>query len=153
MITKLKAFFEQALAAEQEVDIKYQLRLATAALLVEMMNQDHEVRAEEEEAVTQALMDKFGLSAEETSKLFELAREETRNAADLYQFTSVINQHFEQDKKIKVIEMLWQVAYADLHLDSFEEHMIRRVADLLYVSHKDFIQAKHRVQEQTLPRI
>ena len=81
--------------------------------------------------------------------LFILASEEARQSVDLYQFTSLIREHFSQEKKIKTIECLWTIAYADNHLDAHEEHLIRRIADLLYVTHQDFINAKHRVLKET----
>jgi len=65
----------------------------------------------------------------------------------LYQFTGLINQHFTPEQKVRVVEMLWQVAYADGHLDPYEEALVRKIADLIHVPHRQFIQAKHRVAE------
>ena len=69
-------------------------------------------------------------------------------ATDYHQFTSLIAKNFDQAQKIKVIEYLWMIAYSDYQLDKHEEHMVRRIADLIYVPHKEFLQAKHRVQRQ-----
>jgi len=76
-----------------------------------------------------------------------LAHEEAKEAVDLYQFTRLMNKHFSVDKKIKVIEYLWAIAYADNHLDAHEEHIVRRVADFLYITHQDFIKTKHKALE------
>lgn len=147
MLKTIKQFFEQNLSPDQVQDPEHQLKLATAALLIEMMQQDGKTTDNEIEAVKTALQRKFELTPEETEQLFELAREETRQAADFFQFTRLINDHFPADRKIKVVEYLWSIAYADNHLDSHEEHMIRRIADLLYVSHKDMMKTKHKIQE------
>lgn len=147
MLNAIKQFFDQNLTAEQDVDPERQLKLATAALLIEMMQQDGETTDDEVHAVKAALQRKFALSETETEDLFELAKEEARQAADFYQFTRLINDQFPVEKKIKVVEYLWTIAYADEELDAHEEHMIRRIADLLYVSHKDMLKAKHKVQE------
>ena len=135
------------MSLETEVDIEHRLKLATAALMIEIMKQDGETKNEEVDAVKQALQIKFELTKAEIDELFTLASEEARQSVDLYQFTSLIREHFSTEKKIKVVEYLWTVAYADNHLDAHEEHLIRRIADLLYVTHQDFMKAKHKVQE------
>lgn len=147
MLNKIKQFFEENISPDNQEDIEHRLKLATGALLIEIMQQDGETKDEEVEAIKHALKTKFELSASETNALFVLAHEEAKEAVDLYQFTSLINKHFSVDKKIKVVEYLWVIAYADNHLDAHEEHIVRRVADLLYITHQDFIKAKHRVLE------
>ena len=148
MLDAIKNFFEENIASETAEDIDQQLRLATAALLLEMMHQDHKVREEERQAVRDALQEWFGLTREKTVELIELAQNEASNATDYYQFTSLIAREYSLEDKIKVIEYLWKIAYADTHLDPLEEHMIRRIADLLYVPHREFIRTKHRVQRK-----
>ena len=135
------------MSLETELDVEHRLKLATAALMIEIMKQDGETKSEETEAVKQALQAKFELTKTEIDDLFTLASEEAKQSVDLYQFTSLIREHFSQEKKIKTIEYLWTVAYADNHLDAHEEHLIRRISDLLYVTHQDFIKAKHKAQE------
>jgi len=147
MLNAIKQFFEQNMSLETEVDIEHRLKLATAALMIEIMKQDGETKNEEVEAVKQALQTKFKLTKTEIDELFALANEEASQSVDLYQFTSLIREHFSSEKKIKTIEYLWTVAYADNHLDAHEEHLIRRIADLLYVSHQDFMKTKHKVLE------
>ena len=148
MLKTIKQFFEKNISLDTEVDIEHRLKLATAALMIEIMGQDGETKNEEIEAVKQSLQTKFELTETEMDELFILASEEARLSVDLYQFTSLIHQNFTQDKKIKIIEYLWTVAYADNHLDAHEEHLIRRISDLLYVTHQDFIKMKHKVQEK-----
>jgi len=149
MLNAIKKFFEQNMSAEIASDTQeHQLKLATAALLIEMMNQDEKVLEAEKQTVRKVLKDNFRLNDEETDELCQLAEQEMHNAAGYYQFTRLIAEHYSQQQKIQVIELLWQVAYADDHLDAYEEHMVRRIADLIYVPHKDFIQAKLRVTRQ-----
>ena len=136
------------MSLETKEDIEHRLKLATAALMIEIMKQDGETKNEEVDSVKKALQTKFELTKTEIDELFTLASEEARQSVDLYQFTSLIREHFSQEKKIKTIEYLWTVAYADNHLDPHEEHLIRRIADLLYVTHQDFMKAKHKVQEK-----
>lgn len=147
MLAGIRSFFEKNFSAIAETaDSNHRLKLATAALLIEMMQQDDESHDSEHQAIIKALKQKFDLSDTETAELIAMAHEEARLATDYHQFTSLIAREFSQSQKIRVIEYLWMVAYADGHLDAYEEHMVRRIADLIYVSHGDFIQAKHRVQ-------
>lgn len=148
MLKAIKQFFEESISPETQDDIEHRLKLATAALFIEMMQQDGENTSEEQNAVKKVLQAKFALTETETDEIFALAHEEARQAVDFYQFTSLIHQHFSMGKKIKILEYLWTIAYADNHLDAHEEHMVRRIADLLYVPHQDFMKAKHKVLEK-----
>jgi uncharacterized tellurite resistance protein B-like protein len=147
MLKAIKQFFEESIAPDTQDDIEHRLKLATAALFIEMMQQDGNKKYEEENAVKKVLQAKFALTDTEADEIIELAHEEARQAVDFYQFTSLIHQHFPMEKKIKILEYLWTIAYADNHLDAHEEHMIRRIAELLYVPHKDFIKTRHKVLE------
>ena len=145
MLQKIKSFFEDKLAVKDERDIEHQLRLATDALMIEMMLDDGEVHEMEEKILIKNLKSTFKLEDNETLELFNLAHAEVKEAVDYHQFTTLIAKNFTQDQKIKVIENLWAIAYTDEDLDQFEELMVRRIADLIYVTHSEFMQAKHRV--------
>ncbi len=148
MLNIIKNFFEQKLSPNEPDDTDHQLKLATAALFVEMMQQDHRVNEEERQAVKESLRKKFDLSDNETNELFNLAEQEANDAVDYFQFTSLIARQYTQQQKIKIIEYLWSIAYADSHLDPHEEHMVRRIADLIYVPHKDLIRTKHKIENK-----
>jgi len=150
MLTAIKHFFEQNLYVEKDQPLDQQLRLATAALMIEMMNQDDRVQPSELDTVKRTLKNRYDLDEQEAESLFELATEAARNSTDYYQFTSLIKDNYSLEQKVQVVEFLWGVAYADGKLDTYEEHMVRRIAELLYVPHKDFIQAKHRVLDELL---
>ncbi len=126
------------------------LQLATAALLFEMLRADADEHPEERDILERALQASFMLSDSETQELARLAEREAAESVSLYQFTGLINKHFSPDDKVRVVEMLWQVAYADGRLDRYEEALVRKIAELIHVPHRQFIQAKHRVM-QTLP--
>lgn len=147
MIRTVKLFFEQFIQRDPvgSSDSSHGVRLATAALLVEMVGADYQQRQEEEQAVRSILQRDLQLTSDEAQQLFDLAVKEADSAACLHEFTQLINRSYSMDEKIMVVEMLWRVALADMELDKYEEHLVRKVADLLYVSHKDFIKAKHRV--------
>lgn len=123
------------------------VRLATAALLIEMTRADFDCNGHERSAVESALRNQFGLSEQETRELASLAEQEAQEAVSLYQFTGLINQHFSPEDKLQVVENLWWVALADGVLDKYEEALVRKVSELIYVPHRAFIQAKHRVQQ------
>ena len=150
MLKKIQAFFETHFSLDETSDasVEHQLNLAAAALLIEMSFQDDEVHEKEKTAVKQVMSKQLELSENEISELYTLAEEEKHQATDYHQFTSLITQHYTQPQKINLIESLWKVAYADNVLDKHEEHMVRRISDLIHVSHKDFLQAKHRVEQQ-----
>lgn len=123
------------------------LQLATAALLFEMLRADNEEHPDERRALERALATCFDLSEAQTRELARLADREASDSVSLYQFTGLINAHFTPEQKVQVVEMLWQVAYADGQLDPYEEALVRKIADLIHVPHRDFIRAKHRVTE------
>jgi uncharacterized tellurite resistance protein B-like protein len=150
MLSAIRNFFERHVAErhdEPPADAEHRARVAAAALLVEVVRGDDHFSAEERAAVLSSVERKFGLTGEESAQLLSLAEAEASGAHDFYQFTSRINASFPQERKLRLVEELWQVAYADATLHRHEEHLIRRVADLLHVPHSDFIRAKLRVQD------
>lgn len=123
------------------------LQIATAALLLEMMRMDDELRDEERQAIAHTLQVQFRLAPAQIETLMALAEQEAREANDYYQFTSLINQHCDQSQKVRIIENLWHVAMIDGHLDAHELHLMRKLADLLYIGHADYVSAKQRARE------
>jgi len=148
MIEHFKQFFEKHLSppADNETVEQDRLHLATAALLVEMTRADGEVRADEQAAVARAIRKAFDIGEEKTAELIRLAELEVADATCYHQFTSLINKNFSKAQKVQVVEMLWEVAYADAEMEKYEEHLLRRLSDLLYVPHHEFIQSKLRVR-------
>lgn len=147
MLRAIQEFFQSRIEPDvQAGPDEHGLHLATAALLFEMLRADDSEHPDERAALERVLQDRFSLATEETRELASLADREATESVSLHQFTGLINDHFTPEQKVQVVEMLWQVAYADASLDAYEEALVRKIADLIYVPHRDFIQAKHRVQ-------
>lgn len=148
MITKLKSFLETFLPDNATGDNPQTLlSLASAALMVEVLISDYERKPEEDETLLSVLKKSFSLDQATALALFERAEKAQHEATDYFRFTSQINDLCSPNEKTTLIENLWRVAYADGELHHYEEHVIRRIADLIYVSHTDFITAKLRVVE------
>lgn len=147
MANCFKAFFDKYLAPTAPAyDSGERLRLATAALLAEVMRMDSEIKDEERSVIEASLRGSFSLSAEQAAELTVVAEQSGREAHDYYQFTSAINRSFDLAQRIALVENLWRVAYADEQLSRYEDHLIRKISDLLYVPHRDFIAAKMRAR-------
>jgi uncharacterized tellurite resistance protein B-like protein len=150
MLRALKDLFDTISAPVDAVPAasEHLLHLATAVLLVEVMRADPQLGTQERLAVVAALRKTFVLEDDELDRLVELAEETARTSSDFHQFTSVINDRFDQPQKARVVEYMWQVAYADGHLDAHENHLISKVAGLLHVPHGEYIAAKLRAREK-----
>jgi uncharacterized tellurite resistance protein B-like protein len=120
------------------------LDLALAALLVEIVRADHEIEPGERQQVLESITRLTNLPAEARQELLASAELEIERSHDLFQFTSQINRAWSHEDKLRLVEQLWRVARADEVVHKYEEHLIRRIADLLHVSHSDFIAAKLR---------
>jgi uncharacterized tellurite resistance protein B-like protein len=150
MLPALRKFFDQRIAArpdEPAAQAEDRARLAAAALLVEVVRSDDSFSPDERGAVIDSVQRKFAIEPAAARELVDLAEAEASEAHDTYQFTSRINAGFSADQKRRLVEELWRVAYSDAVLHRHEEHLIRRVADLLHVPHSEFIRSKLRVLE------
>ncbi|MBX2807405.1 MAG: TerB family tellurite resistance protein [Cellvibrionaceae bacterium] len=142
-----KLFGAPKTAATNTALNRQQLHLATAALLVEVATIDQNIDDRELVQLQQRLVTQCQLSAEDVSALIEDARRSSTQSASLYEFTRCINDYCSYQEKLQLMQGLWGVAYADGILDKYEEHIIRRIADLIHVSHRDFIRAKQQVRD------
>lgn len=141
MIDRILSLFREPVTERPAHDIG----LACAALLTEIMKADHQLQTEEEEALRSVLQSLLNVSAEESHELLQRAGDQAAN--DLFQFTRVINDSFSESDKYRLIHGLWLVAYSDTHLDKYEEHMVRRIAELIYVPHSQFIRARNQARD------
>jgi uncharacterized tellurite resistance protein B-like protein len=132
--------------SSSEPDIEHALRLATAVLMVEVMRADFRVEPAERERLRDLLGQQFGLSAAELDALLDEAEADADRLVSTQHITRLLNQRYDHAMKLRVVEMMWQMVYADGTKDHYEEHLIRQVADLLYVSHAEFIQARHKAE-------
>lgn len=141
MIKSLLSLFELPEAASPE-DASQATQLAAAALLIETARADFHQDEAEEVALRSLLADTLQLSKAQVEELVTLANQRADEATSLYEFTRVINDHYTPAQKLALIDLMWKVAYADSNLDKYEEHLIRRVAELTYVPHQDYIRSK-----------
>lgn len=155
MIKSIQRFFDTYLAPENvavsEEKRAEGVRLAVAALLLEIAESDFSRSPEEKQMILKIVRENFGLPEDQAEELFALAEAEHADSTDYFQFTRLINQNYSADEKISLIEGLWRVAFADHVLDRHEEHVIRRLSELLHVSHRDFISSKHKVMQSKVP--
>ncbi len=150
MLGTVKQFFEKYVKSSPvnaSSVSEHSLQIATAALLIEMMRADTEISRDEQNRITQTIRTKFQLTDAETTEILQLAEEKIWKSTGYFEFTSLLNKGLSHDQKIKVVEHLWDVAFADAILDKHEEYMVRKIAGLIHVSHKDFIETKLRVKK------
>jgi uncharacterized tellurite resistance protein B-like protein len=148
MIQALKALFEQRPREGAESQQRH-LRLAAAALLVETARADFIEDTAELTKLTQLLTTSLQLEQDEIHELVITAGQHVQAATSLYEFTRVINAHCDAAQKLQLINAMWLVAYADGNLDKYEEHLIRQIAELTYVTHRDYIQCKLSAQSES----
>jgi uncharacterized tellurite resistance protein B-like protein len=147
MLNALRKFFDQHIAPqpdEPEAGAERRAHMAAAVLLVEVARSDHDFSDAERQTVLASVQRKFGLTEAEAHEMLALAEAESHEAHDIFQFTSTIDATFTPEQKVRLLEELWRAAYSDSRVHEYEEHLIRRVADMLHLSHSQFIGAKLR---------
>jgi len=149
MFSSLLSFLEQRLAVPGEDAVSHdELRVAAAALLVEMARADFNEDETELEKARELLSERYGLTLEAAADLLAAAQSESDHAVSLFRFTHLINQHFEMPEKLALMGMLWDVAYADGRLDKHEDALMHKLADLLYVPIAELMAAKDRAKKK-----
>ncbi|MEE2776424.1 MAG: TerB family tellurite resistance protein [Acidobacteriota bacterium] len=149
MIKSLQSFFDRHLSDADNLEPEFperRLRLATAALFVEMIRADFEVTGTERASLESEVREALELDAQEARELIELAEKEAGESIELFQFTRLIDADYDPQQKVELVERLWRLAFSDARIDTHEEHLVRKVANLLHVSHKEFISAKQRAR-------
>lgn len=123
-------------------------RLAAAALLIHVMTIDGQEKEREHDKLRAILRKQFDLDDKQTDALIEAATAADREAIDLYRFTSLLNRSLDDAGRLRIVEMMWEVVYADGKVNEFEDNVIWRAADLLHVSARDRIEMRRRVSGQ-----
>jgi uncharacterized tellurite resistance protein B-like protein len=150
MIQVLKSLFENP-ERDCEASQRRGLNLAAAALLIETARSDFVQDETEFLKMTELLANSLKLGADEVKDLMAAAEQRVDEAVSLYEFTRVINDHYSAEQKLRLIGAMWTVAFADGNVDKYEEHLIRQVAELIYVPHSDYIQSKLTVRDELSP--
>jgi uncharacterized tellurite resistance protein B-like protein len=148
VLNKLARFIERHLQSggDSLALTDHQKQLAISALLVEIAMADHHFSEIEANKLNQLLTQKFSLTTNEIADLIDLAKNESHDATSLHQFTQIVNTQCSASDKFRLIIAMWEMAYADGDLDKYEDYMIRKVADLIYVPHSEFIRAKNLIK-------
>lgn len=148
MLGSIKQLMDELLkpqAGPDSAEAKEQrLRLATAVLMMEIVSADFEAGEREIQRACELLAREFGLSVHEAQELAELGRAEMQEAVSMFEYTRLLDTALTQSDKVRMVEMLWHLAFVDGRLDKYEEYTMRRIADLLHISHRQLIQAKHK---------
>lgn len=149
MLRNLKEFVSNALrdSNTSQGDRTHALQIATAALLIEIAHADYDEGNPLEDAlIRQLLQEHFDLNSQETDELFDMAHQEAQQNVSLHEFTRQLHNELSPEEKTGILEMLWRVAYADKSLDKYEDHLVRKIADLLYIPHGEIIRIRNQVQ-------
>ena len=147
MFDRLKSFIDDLTSAGQKRGFDADdYRVAAAALLIHMANADGQVAPQEQRRLRKILQERFELDPSAARELMRRAEQSEREAIDLYQFTSVLKRALDEPGRLAVVELLWDVAYADGHADELEENTVWRVAELLGVAARDRMMLKRKAE-------
>lgn len=144
MFDAIKGLFKDH-AAEAQEHRPDEVQLAAAVLMVEAAAMDGEVDPDEQTAIAALLETHFHLGKPEAHRLFALATQEQQDTLNLQHYTRTIKQGLSDEGRLEIIELLWEVVYADGKLHAYEANLLRRIGGLLYVSDRDRGDARKRV--------
>jgi uncharacterized tellurite resistance protein B-like protein len=122
---------------------EHTIRMATAVLMVDVARADNDFQEAELTALLDLIESHFELSAEEAGELANAADEEAERLVSLHRFTQLLHQNLNDDEKARVVSLLWQIAYADGRLSKYEDSLVLKIGDLLYVSRGRVMRLKH----------
>ncbi len=150
MIKRLFAQVVETISTTETVtaeDREAALRLATAVLMVDVARADYVFDESEFNSVLNLMEVHFGLSPEQAAELLNLAGNEADELVEVHRFTQLLHEHLSDDEKARIVSLLWQIAYADGRLDKYEDSLVLKISDLLYVSRGKVMQLKHDAEQ------
>lgn len=145
MIESLKKLFSAPETEQQKPDA-HQIAIAATALMVQLSQVDNNEDERELQAIIDCAVKVHQLTHAEAEDILKDALSKAEDATSLYEFTGKINESLDQEGKQTLLEHIWLVAFADNRIDKYEEHLIRRIADLLHLNHREFMQARHKAE-------
>ena len=151
MINTIRKFFKSNQNSKSDNPQTNQDELAYASLLIEVIKSDDHFDQREHDELLNILGNKLTIEKKALDELSELAQLKSDESTSLYEFTREINDKYQYEEKVQLIEDLWRIAYSDERIDKYEDYVIRKVADLIYVSHSDFIKSKLKVKDTVSP--
>lgn len=153
MLNKIDSFFSKYLSKKtSKTQMPHAINVATCAVLLEIAKIDGEFTDEEQKIINSILKKNFSLTDEEVKELVKLTNEELKQSSDLWQFTNTINKNFSKEQKVQLIEHIWQIIFSDKHLKGHEDHLIHKLQTLMWLDHKDLIDAKTKVKKGLIKR-
>ena len=123
------------------------LRLATAVLMIDVARADHVFDESEFDRVLQLIETHFELTPEQAAELVNEAGDKVDDLVSVHDFTQVLHKHLDENEKAQIVSLLWQIAYADGRLDKYEDSLVSKISDLLYVSRGRAMRLKHDAQQ------
>jgi len=147
MFGSLKSFFQENLAPTSEGDDVHRLQVATCALLLELAHADDDYTDDEVQTIMALVGKRFDLTNDETAELLHVADEERQSSGDLYQFARLVNDSFTRERKLAIIELLWEVVYSDGVLEAHEDALMHKVSTLLGLRNEELMALKVRVKK------
>ena len=153
MLSRLRQYLDSSRSPSTEVDPAVRVRLAVAALLVELARADHDELAVEHAAITGLIARHFQLDPAAAEELLAEARTAVADAVSLREFTAPLHAELSYPEKLRIITMLWDVAVEDRTLDKYEEYLVGKVAELLYVSRGDVVRLRYEAGQRLLGRL
>ena len=149
MIKNLKFYIDNFFQESPDENIPHinKIELATAVLMIEISLADENTGDEEYKTIKKILLEKFDLDKTKIDTLISLAEDEVDHTVSLHEFAETVNNELSAIEKTNIIENLWRVAYADAYIHKYEEYYIRKIADLLHVSHSDYIKTKLKTEK------
>lgn len=146
MLGKIRAFFQAEDSGTRTGDhAPSELRIAAAGLLLEAASTDGMLETLERNRVATAIGEHFQIEPDEVEEILEAGEKRVDDAVDIYGFVRIISEHFDEDERVSMMEMLWDVAYADGVLHSHEANLIRRVSGMLGMTDVETGAARKRV--------
>ncbi len=142
MLKKISNIFKKKVTETPDEESLSSISKACSSLLIEVALSDKDFDEEEITSMKEILKTTHGISDETINELVSNAKQTVDESTSLYSYTREVNDNFSYDDKLLLLQSLWDIAYADGNVDKYEEHLIRKISDLIYISHSDFIQAK-----------
>ena len=145
MFDTIQRFFKPAAGGENNIEKNsdtHNVNVATCALLLEMAQIDGEFSVEEQKNIVGILKQEYQLSDDYIEEITKIAEQDLKESYDLWKFTNLINNYYDHDEKIKIIEIVWKIIYSDGNLDKHEDYLVHKLSRLLNLRHSELINAK-----------
>jgi len=145
MLKKIKSlFFKTSEEETAEVQVTQTIDKTCASLIIEVALADKVFDKSEINLLKNMLLDTYSLKLDDANELIANAEKTVNESTSLYGYTREVNDNFDYQSKLDLLDQLWRMAFADGNIDKYEEHVVRKISDLIHISHNDFIQSKLR---------